>query len=81
MNGKVLNYSWGVGARHALFSKTGNWYHHLKRFPGALFDRNGYLLFKTEQEYLHCTSLSINFKEIWVPRGISSARGYVRVIP
>jgi 5-methylcytosine-specific restriction protein A len=81
MTGKVLNDNWSVGARHALFSKTGNCYHHLTRFPGVLFDLNGYLFFKTEQEYLHRTSLHISPKEIWVPRGISSAQGDVPVIP
>jgi len=80
MDGETLNRLWGVGTRHALFSKTGNWYHQLTRFPGALFDPKGYLFFKTEGDYRSCASLNIN-QDIWVPNSISSAPGYVRVIP
>jgi predicted HNH restriction endonuclease len=79
MTGETLNRRWNVNARHALFSNTGRWYHQLKRFPGALFDLKGYLLFKTEEEYRICSSLSIN-QDIWAPHGIASAAGYVQVV-
>ena len=79
MNGATLSRHWNVSVRHALFSETGNWYHHLTKFPGALFDAKGYLLFETEKEYLACTSLNIK-RDIWVPHGISSAPGYVQVV-
>ena len=79
MNGATLNRDWNVNARHALFSNTGNWYHRLTRFPGALFDPKGYILFETEEKYLACASLNIN-QDIWVPHGIASAPGYVQIV-
>jgi len=45
-SGKELNRNWRVGAKHALYRKDGKWYHHLLRFPGALFDRRGYIVLK-----------------------------------
>ncbi len=60
------------------YSADGHWYARLHRFPAALFDRNGYLFFATEAEYL-TAPLSIG-KQIHVPRpGISALPGYVRV--
>jgi predicted HNH restriction endonuclease len=79
MDGATLSRRWKVTVRQALYSKTGNWYHHLTSFPGALFDPEGYLFFETEQDYRSCSSLNIN-KDIWVPHGISSDLAYVRVV-
>ena len=77
LNGKQLNDEWEVGARHALFSRDGAWYENLERFPGALFDPNGYVLFRTEQEYRNNLRVHIGRKTN-VPGGISSIPGYVR---
>ena len=49
LSGKYLNRKWKVGARHPLYREDGKWYHHLKRFPGALFDFNGYIVFRDER--------------------------------
>ena len=74
-----LNKQWGVGAAHALYIHDGPWYHPLKRFPGALFDRSGYILFQTEEEFRRCPYFSIG-KDVSVPKpGISAPPGYVRV--
>jgi glycosidase len=51
--GRVLNKLWRVDAAHALYLEDGKWYHHLERFPGALFDFNGYVLFRTREDYLN----------------------------
>ncbi len=48
LTGKDLNEWWGTGAKHALYSEQGKWYHQLTDFPGVLFDGNGYILFETE---------------------------------
>jgi hypothetical protein len=73
-----LNTAWGVGAVQARYSDDGHWYAALARFPAALFDRNGYLYFATEQEY-RTAPFSIG-KQISVPKpGISALPGYVRV--
>jgi len=78
LNGRELNKKWGVGVRHALYHKDGHWYNNLERFPGALFDPNGYLKFETEQEYKDCSQISVG-EETNVHGGISSIPGYIRV--
>lgn len=81
LTGRVLNKQWEVGARHALYRQDGEWYHVLKRFPGALFDANGYVVFETEVEYRRCPGMSIGSEKNWthVPAGISNLPGYVRM--
>ena len=76
--GRELNEKWGVGARHSLYSKKGTWYHHLERFPEALFDQNGYLVFQTRAEYERCPHLDIG-QELNVHLGIANIPGYVRL--
>ena len=74
-----LNETWGVGAVQVRYSDDGHWYATLARFPAALFDAHGYILFKTEQEYRTSPHISIG-KQISVPKpGISAIPGYVRV--
>ena len=68
-----------MNANHALYSRTGNWYHRLRRFPGAFFDSKGYVLFETENDFLNCDALNINI-DVWVPRRISSIPTYVQVV-
>jgi 5-methylcytosine-specific restriction protein A len=77
MTGRQLNKEWNVGARHALFHKDGSWYNNLERFPGALFEPDGYILFKSEKDYLESSHVSVG-KETNVPKGISSIPGYVK---
>ena len=77
-SGRFLNEKWGVNAKHALYHKEGTWYHILDQFPGALFDRNGYILFKTQKEFLKCNNLKIG-EHVNVLRGISKIPGYVRI--
>lgn len=78
--GSYLNELWGVSAAHALYIHDGHWYHFLKRFPGALFDQNGYVLFATEEKFLKSPYLSFG-KRVHIRKpGISAMPGYVRVI-
>lgn len=76
--GQELNARWRVGAAHALYSEKGTWYHLLERFPGALFDAEGYVVFATKRDYETCQQLNRG-KELNVRGGISSLPGYVRV--
>lgn len=76
--GKNLNKRWGVGAKHALYRADGKWYHHLKKFSGALFDRNGYIVFNTKEDYLSCPYLQ-HGETLHIPNGISSIPQYVNV--
>lgn len=77
--GRVLNKEWNVNAKHALYREDGKWYHHLTNFPGALFDKNGYIIFYTKDEYLNCNELQ-HGKELHVPYWIKSMTKYIKVI-
>lgn len=77
ITGRMLNKTWGVNARHALYHKDGTWYHMLERFPGALFDANGYVLFRTVSDFNNCSYLSIT-QDVNVPGGISTIPTYIR---
>jgi hypothetical protein len=78
--GRILNDDWGVGARHALYRKTGDWYMPLTRFPGALCDENGYVVFATKEDYERSPYLGIGVR-VDVPSGIANIPGYVRATP
>ena len=74
-----LNEQWRVGASQARYSDDGHWYAALQRFPAALFDANGYVLFESKADYDSSPHLSIG-KQISVPKpGISGIPGYVRM--
>lgn len=79
--GRTLNEEWKVGARHALYREDGTWYHVLERFPGALFDEHGYILFEDQATLDRCPGLLIGRAKNWisVPNGIAGLPGYVRV--
>jgi hypothetical protein len=51
MSGKALAKEHGIAAKHVLYRQSGDWYHILKGFPGALLDANGYLRFSSKDEY------------------------------
>ncbi len=78
LTGRQLNDEWKVRASHALFHKDGTYYNHLQYFPGALFDMNGYVLFRSEEEYQKSPHLQ-HGQQLHVPGGISSMPGYVRM--
>ena len=78
MTGKQLNKKWEVNAKHALYREDGKWYHNLKKFPGALFDKNGYIVFSSEKDYENCPYLRIR-QDLNVPEGISSIPRYIKV--
>lgn len=59
ITGAYLAKKWKVSCRHPLYHKDGCWYNNLERFPGALFDPDGYVLFRTEEDYRRCRQLSI----------------------
>ena len=81
ITGRSRNEEWKVQALHALYRENGTWYHVLKKFPGALFDKHGYVLFKSEEDYRKCPSALMGEAKNWmnVPEGISSLPNYIRV--
>lgn len=76
---KKLQKQWNVEAKHVLYRKDGRWYHQLNRFPGALFDANGFIIFRTSTEYENCSYLNISLDadQLHVPLGIAAIPGYV----
>jgi prevent-host-death family protein len=77
LTGRRLNNEWQVGARHALYHHEGTWYHQLQRFPGALFDSNGYVLFRSQEEFLNCPMLNIR-KDVHIPNSLAAIPGYIK---
>lgn len=76
--GELLNRRWKIGAQHSLFHKDGTWYHQLTRFPGALCDPFGYVLFHTEADFRNCGQLRID-QDVNLNGHLSQIQGYVRV--
>jgi hypothetical protein len=81
--GRELNERWGVGAKHALYRESGDWYQVLKRFPAALFDANGYVRFEkgTDLETPEIRVSNSKGKDwLSVPRGIAMLPRYVKKV-
>jgi hypothetical protein len=80
LTGRSLNDRWSVHASHALYREDGDWYHRLRRFPGALFDREGYILFDTENDFRACPGVRVydEKNQVAVKGGIRTLPGYVR---
>ena len=77
ITGKFLDQLWNIGAKHTLYSQDGTWYHQLTRFPGALCDSEGYILFLTESAFRNCLFLRIK-QDVGCRGGIQQIPGYVR---
>ena len=75
---KVLATRWGLNVPHALYRKTGTWYHRLNAFPGALLDADGYVLFENQRAFESCPQLQIG-KQVGAPKGIKAIPDYVYV--
>jgi len=76
MNGNYLNKLLQLNAEHALYREDGKWYHNLKKFPGVLFDKHGYIVFKTKDEYIDHPELQIK-KDLHIKGGIETLFGYI----
>jgi 5-methylcytosine-specific restriction protein A len=76
--GQRLSQKWKLGVKHALYHKDGTWYHRLTRFPGALCDPFGYVIFKSEADFANCPYLRIG-QDVAVKDHLSDIPGYVRV--
>lgn len=48
---KSLVRQHGIGVDHQLYRETGDWFHILKAFPGALIDSGGFLRFESQADY------------------------------
>ena len=75
--GANLKRQWRIPARQVRYREDGRWFMPLEEFPGALADKNGYIVFPTQQEYRSSGELRIGSR-INVTGGISRIPGYVR---
>lgn len=80
--GEKMSREWGVNANHSFFDKHGLWYHAFERFPGALFDTHGYVMFETREAFDASPFINVNYGtnsvHVRAP-GISAIPGYVRI--
>ena len=76
--GDGLIKRWNIPALQARLHRDGHWYEHLNRFPAALCDPYGYILFETEQAFRNCKQINLG-QQVNVPGGISSIPGYKKV--
>jgi len=51
VTGRLIAKHNGIAVAHALYRKSGDWYHILKEFPAALLDEGGYIKFETPESY------------------------------
>lgn len=58
-SGRALNEKWKVGAQHARYHGAGIWFHARERFPAALFDTTGYIVFDTKEDSATCPGVHI----------------------
>ncbi|WP_410007056.1 HNH endonuclease [Aequorivita nionensis] len=77
MTGSYLNKILSINARHALYRHDGKWYHNLTRFPGVLFDKNGYVIFHKRDDYINNPILQIK-KDLHITDGLESLANYVK---
>ena len=77
INAKRLTKEWGVQVDHALYHKDGTFFENLRRFPGALCDPHGCVVFHTEKQYRESPYLDIGQK-LNVRDGISKIPEYRR---
>ena len=58
ITGEYLNRKWQIGAKQSRFAEAGRFYMPLEKFPGALCDPCGYVLFDMEDELREMSSVA-----------------------
>lgn len=75
MKGSKLNNILNLGGKQSLYNEDGKWYHQLTKFPGILFDSQGYIIFNRKRDYINCSDLKRK-KHLNINKGISSISSY-----
>jgi hypothetical protein len=78
LSAALLNDVWDIRAADALFHDEGTSFRRLTAFPGALCDVNGYVLFRSEREYMDTPGVRVT-EQTDVPGGIRSLSTYRRM--
>ncbi len=78
ITGSALAKRHQIEAKQSLYRADGRWYHLLKVFPGVLFDSEGYVRFRTAQEYENCVQIKRYEQkdQAIIQHGIAKIPGY-----
>lgn len=77
-SGKQLNQEWGIGAAQAFYHNAGTWFTLPAKFPLALCDKHGYVVFRSSHELNATPGVRIT-SSIRVKAGIKTLPGYKRM--
>lgn len=77
-SGDNLKRAWNIKADQVRYHKDGMFFMPVDKFPAALCDPNGYILFKTKEEYEKSSHLDLGSR-INVRRGIWKIPGYIKM--
>ena len=61
-SGAQLQKDWQIPAKQVRYHKDGVWFMPLDRFPSALCDPNGYVLFASPKDYASSRHLSLGHR-------------------
>ena len=78
-NGRELISRWKLDVQQARFHRDGHYFEHLTKFPAALCDPNGYVIFADETEYRMCPYLKLGQQVNVDLPGISVMPNYLKV--
>lgn len=78
-SGENLRRVWNIPAVQVRYHKDGTFFMPIDKFPAALSDPNGYVLFKTREEYEKAPGLNAG-NRINVRPGVWKIPGYVKKI-
>jgi hypothetical protein len=76
--GENLKRLWKIPVVQAHYHQDGKFFMPFDKFPAALCDPNGYVLFNTKEEYDNSSFLSIG-KRLNVKNGICTIPNYKRM--
>ena len=77
-SGKRLSIRENLMVAKAYYHWEGTWFQRVNEFPVALFDRDGYVIFETERDYLNHPDVDGSEKTN-IPKGISSFSSYKKM--
>jgi len=68
-----------IVAKHGVYSRLGDFYHKLEKWPGAVYDFDGYVIFNTKEDYTASKFLRISptSNSVHVIGSLKEAPGYI----
>jgi len=77
-SGKNLKNVWNIPADQVRYHKDGKFFMPVDKFPAALCDPNGYVIFETKKDYEKSSYLNIGDR-INVRSGVWKIPGYIKM--